>query len=87
MSDDAFETRIAAGDLPPLVEGSAPEAEMLARLAGRLAAAMIAALTARSAGSNVTVNIATPDTDSFRRSEAYLAGQIARAVARGQRVL
>ena len=42
----------------------------------------------RRAGSgapNVTVNIATPDADSFRRSERYLTGLIARAVARGQR--
>jgi len=35
--------------------------------------------------SNVTVQIATPDAQSFRRSEAYITGQIARAVARGQR--
>ena len=40
-----------------------------------------------SAAANVTVHIATPDADSFRRSEAYLTGQIARAVARGQRSL
>jgi phage-related minor tail protein len=38
-----------------------------------------------SAAANVTVHIATPDADSFRRSEAYITGQIARAVARGQR--
>jgi len=36
---------------------------------------------------SVVVQIATPDPGSFRRSEAYLAGQIARAVARGQRSL
>ena len=36
-------------------------------------------------GGNVTVQIVTPDASSFRRSEAYLTGQIARAVARGQR--
>ena len=36
---------------------------------------------------NVTVHIATPDAESFRRSEAYITGQIARAVARGQRSL
>lgn len=36
---------------------------------------------------NVTIHIATPDLDSFRRSETYLTGQIARAVARGQRSL
>ena len=37
----------------------------------------------RSGG--ITVNIATPDMESFRRSEVHLTGQIARAVARGQR--
>lgn len=36
-------------------------------------------------GGNITVHIATPDPGSFRRSEAYLTGQIARAVSRGQR--
>jgi phage-related minor tail protein len=35
--------------------------------------------------SNVTINISAPDADSFRRSEVYLTGQIARAVARGRR--
>jgi phage-related minor tail protein len=35
----------------------------------------------------VTVNVTTPDSASFRRSEAYLAGSIARAVARGERSL
>ena len=40
-----------------------------------------------SGAANVTVHIATPDADSFRRSEAYITGQIARAVARGQREL
>jgi phage-related minor tail protein len=39
------------------------------------------------AAANVTVQIVTPDPGSFRRSEAYLTGQIARAVARGQRSL
>jgi len=33
----------------------------------------------------ITVQITTPDAQSFRRSEAYITGQIARAVARGQR--
>jgi phage-related minor tail protein len=36
---------------------------------------------------HITVNIATPDAASFRRSEVFLTGQIARAVARGQRGL
>jgi phage-related minor tail protein len=36
---------------------------------------------------HVTINISTPDAESFRRSERYITGQIARAVARGQRSL
>lgn len=47
---------------------------------GRLGISM-----AGSSAPNVTVQIATPDASSFRRSEAYVTGQIARAVARGQR--
>jgi phage-related minor tail protein len=43
------------------------------------------AMAGAAAGANVTVQIATPDAGSFRRSEAYISGQIARAVARGQR--
>jgi phage-related minor tail protein len=38
-------------------------------------------------GNTIHVSIATPDADSFRRSESYITGQIARAVARGQRSL
>src|SRR4051812_6615411 len=38
-------------------------------------------------GNSITVQIATPDLESFRRSESYITGQIARAVARGQRSL
>lgn len=48
---------------------------------GRLGVGAVAA-----AGS-ITINIATPDAESFRRSEVYLTGLIARAVARGQRGL
>jgi phage-related minor tail protein len=33
----------------------------------------------------ITVNISTPDADSFRRSEAQVSAALARAVARGQR--
>ena len=33
----------------------------------------------------VTVNIATPDVEGFRRSEAQVAAGLARAVARGRR--
>src|SRR5262245_36023220 len=39
------------------------------------------------AATTVSVHIVTPDVESFRRSDAYIAGQIARAVARGQRSL
>lgn len=38
-------------------------------------------------GNTITVQIATPDVESFRRSESYVTGQIARAVARGHRSL
>ena len=38
-------------------------------------------------GNVITIQIATPDAESFRRSESYVTGQIARAVARGQRSL
>ncbi|MFT4097199.1 MAG: phage tail tape measure protein [Rhodoblastus sp.] len=36
---------------------------------------------------NVTVNIQTPDVESFRRSETQVAAALARAVARGRRGL
>lgn len=62
-----------------------PEAILpLARGAdGRLGVAAGAA----SAASAVTINITTPDAESFRRSETHVTGLIARAVARGQRTL
>ncbi len=40
-----------------------------------------------SGGNTINIQIATPDLDNFRRSESYITGQIARAVARGQRSL
>lgn len=49
---------------------------------GRLGIGMAAA-----APTNVTVQIVAQDLSTFQRSEAYLTGQIARAVARGQRNL
>jgi phage-related minor tail protein len=36
---------------------------------------------------NVTVQVSTPDAESFRRSEAQVSAAIARAVARGSRAL
>lgn len=44
-------------------------------------------VAAQGGGSVIHVQIATPDAESFRRSESYVTGQIARAVARGQRSL
>lgn len=43
----------------------------------------------QSAGGNTTVQVtvSTPDPGAFRRSDAYVSGLIARAVARGQRSL
>lgn len=38
-------------------------------------------------GVNVTVNISTPDAQSFRRSQSQVAAMMARAVSRGQRNL
>jgi phage-related minor tail protein len=66
-----------------------PEAIMpLSRGAdGRLGIAMRDGPGGARQAANITVQIATPDVASFRRSEAYITGQIARAVARGQRSL
>jgi len=44
-------------------------------------------VASQGGGSVVNIQIATPDADSFRRSESYVTGQIARAVSRGQRGL
>jgi phage-related minor tail protein len=38
-----------------------------------------------SRSASITVNISTPDAESFRRSEAQVSAALARAVARGQR--
>ncbi len=34
---------------------------------------------------NVTINVATPDVDGFRRSQGQIAAQVSRAIARGNR--
>ena len=56
----------------PLARG--PDGRLGVRAAGR-------------GGSNVTVNIAAADVESFRRSEAQVSAALARAVARGRRAL
>lgn len=44
-----------------------------------------APLPMRGGGVNVTVNIATPDVQSFRQSQSQIAAVLTKAVARGQR--
>jgi hypothetical protein len=39
------------------------------------------------AGTQVVVNISTPDAQSFRQSQGQVAAMVARAVERGQRNL
>ena len=39
------------------------------------------------AGVSITMNVSTPDADSFRRSESQVSSALARAVVRGQRNL
>jgi len=34
---------------------------------------------------NITMNISTPDVESFRRSQSQIAANVQRALARGQR--
>ena len=63
---------------------SGPEA-ILPLKRGRDGRLGVAAGTERPVSVNVT--IATPDAESFRRSEAQVAAALARAVARGQRAL
>lgn len=45
------------------------------------------ALEGQRGGANITVNVSTPDAQSFRRSEAQVTAMLARAVGRGQRGL
>jgi phage-related minor tail protein len=69
-----------------LMGEAGPEAILpLARTSdGRLG---VAASGGGPPAATVSITIATPDPDGFRRSEAYVTGLIARAVARGQRGL
>ena len=72
---------LASGGVGLAGEAGAEAIMPLARGAdGRLGVAV-----SGTGASNITIQIMTPDADSFRRSEVYLTGQIARAVARGQR--
>lgn len=74
---------MAGGGLGLMGEAGAEAILPLSRGAdGRLGVA-----AAQTAATRVTVNISTPDAASFRRSEAQLAGMMARAVGRGRRGL
>ena len=74
-----------AGGGVGLAGEAGPEAIMpLARAAD---GSLGVAATGGTSAPHITVQIATPDAASFRRSEAYVTGQIARAVARGRRSL
>lgn len=79
-------TSAALGGASPFAGGglAAP-----APLAGGLAspAAPEVRAVAPPPSAPVTVNIATPDAESFRRSEAQVSAALARAVARGRRGL
>lgn len=74
---------MAGGSLGLMGEAGAEAILPLSRGSdGRLGVA-----AAQSAPTRVTVNISTPDAASFRRSEAQVAGMMARAVGRGRRGL
>jgi len=72
-----------------LMGEAGPEAVMPLRRGsdGRLGVALSSGARGTERPVAVTVNIATPDADSFRRSEAQVAASLARAVARGRRAL
>ena len=60
---------------------------LAASAAGALASAASPAAWPAGASPSVTVNIATPDVESFRRSQSQVAASLARGVSRGYRNL
>jgi hypothetical protein len=71
--------------------GGAGGSDLLGSLAGG-AMSLLSGLTGGSGGAAgvspaVTVNIATPDLDSFRQSQSQVAASLARGVSRGMRNL
>ena len=81
IADDAIHGVLVTGGTGFTGRDSTPEAILpLARGSdGRLG------VRGGGGGNPIVFNVQARDADSFRRSEAYLTGQIARAVARGQR--
>lgn len=83
-------SRLTTGALGGVSPFSAGGLTAPAPLAGGLASAQAApSQEARTAApaAPVTVNIATPDAESFRRAETQVSAALARAVARGRRGL
>lgn len=83
---------VAAPAYFPLARGLGLMGERGAEAVLPLARGPDGRLGVRAGGSSVrplavTVNIATPDVDGFRRSEAQVSAALARAVARGSRAL
>lgn len=85
----ASPTFFQAAGKPGLMGEAGPEAIVpLARGAdGRLGIAGGGGGGGGGGAVNVTVNIATPDAASFRKSEAQVSAQLARAVSRARRTL
>lgn len=82
----------ALGGLSPFGAGGglaapAPLASVGASLASASAPAAPSVPAPSPPTGPITVNIATPDAESFRRSEAQVSAALARAVARGRRGL
>ncbi len=75
----------------PMASGTGLMGERGAEAILPLARGADGALGVRTQGGGTTthvqVTVATPNPDAFRRSDAYVSGLIARAVARGQRSL
>jgi hypothetical protein len=80
MSNDAFDARVLAGNLFP----DASEGEPV-QSADRSPEPVAPVNVTAAAPQRTSTVISQPA--SFRRSESWFAGQIARAAARGQRVL
>lgn len=80
-------TRGVLGGVSPVSgSGLAAPAGLQASLGAQSSVASnVSSAAAGVAASPVVVNIATPDAESFRRSEAQVSAALARAVARGRR--
>lgn len=82
---------LAAPAAFPLASGGAAGPGLVAALPSNLAAGPglgnAAAPVGAGPGVQVTLNVSTPDAESFRRSETQLAAMLSRAVSQGQRNL